>query len=157
MNRFCAAVALCAAAATAVTAEMGTPRTQCVADSGGVVSGTIVGYAQGKGVYVALYATEEDFAGEQFCRNARFAGDSLPRDTIRFMFASLPPGDYLVASYQDTDGNKTFTKGLFGMPKEPYRIHRPNYGMFGPKFDACSFEVGTDTVRIVLDYSKGSK
>jgi uncharacterized protein (DUF2141 family) len=149
--------ALVAAAVLAADSSRGQPRASCTADPGLTVSGTITGFQPGKTVYLALYRSSDDFQAERYCRNERFLGADQASDTIRFEFSGLPVGEYLIASYQDIDGDGKMTRGLLGMPKDPYRIYRPNYGMFGPKFDKCKFTVEDDVGSISIDYTRGRK
>jgi uncharacterized protein (DUF2141 family) len=138
-----------------VTAEkLGQPKATCRHEGGYTISGIISGYAPGKGVYVALYDSQENFESQRYCRNLRFIGEKLPPDSLRYSFDELPAGEYLVASYQDEDGDGKMTKGFFGIPKEPYRIYRPNYGFFGPKFEKCKFRVDGDYAEAHLVYGK---
>jgi uncharacterized protein (DUF2141 family) len=130
----------------------GQPRDTCVAEPGVTISGIISHYTPGKTIYLALYRSKETFESTRFCRSARFVGDSLPPDSLRFEFRNLPRGEYLIASYQDVDGNGVLTKGMFGIPKDPYRIYQPNYNFFGPKWEKCSFRVDADVTNADLRY-----
>ncbi len=130
----------------------GEPRVRCVEQPGLSVRGVVSGYVAGTAIYIALYDSKEHFDNAQFCRTLRFTADQATGDTIAYSFDSLPAGDYLIASYQDTDGNGKLTRGMFGMPKEPYSICRHNYGMFGPSFDKCKFRVEADYTGANLDF-----
>lgn len=143
--------------ALVIARKPGEPLALCVEESGVTISGIITGYEPGKGVYIALYCSESDFDGGRYCRNQRFVGDDLPADTIRYAFANLPKGEYLLACYQDVDGDGKITRGLFGMPKDPYRIYLPNYGFFGPKFSKCRFRVDADYTTADMDFTEGKK
>jgi uncharacterized protein (DUF2141 family) len=43
----------------------------------------------------------------------------------------LPPGEYVMVVYQDTNGNDELDSGLFGFPKEPFGISNWNGGLPG--------------------------
>ncbi|MBD3242785.1 MAG: DUF2141 domain-containing protein [Chitinivibrionales bacterium] len=150
-------ICIVAMAAFADARKPGEPLAICVEEPGVTVSGIITGYEPGKGIYIALYCSEGDFDSGRYCRNLRFVGDELPADTIRYAFENLPTGEYLVACYQDVDGDGAITRGLFGMPKDPYRIYRPNYGFFGPKFSKCRFRVDSSYTTADMDFTKGKK
>ena len=122
------------------------------ADSGFTVSGTVTNIQKGKTVYLALFASEEALKKtKDFYMKDYFDGKNLVGDTIHFSFNNVEPGEYVIASYQDINSDGKMNMGLFG-PKEPYRIYRPNYGMFGPKFQKCKFKVTSDidSAHIVL-------
>ncbi len=115
------------------------------------ISGTITNYKPGKSIYFAIYASENDFKQRKFYRKAWFKGNELPPDTIYYKFTDIEEGEYVIAGYQDINGDGKLNMSLFG-PVEPYRIYQPNYGIFGPKFDKCKFRVAgdIDTAHIVL-------
>lgn len=136
---------------------LGQPKVRCESTSGFVISGVITGYAPQKNLYLALYANGADFDRARFCRSLRFPADSLPKDSIRYRFTNIPPGYYMIASYQDMDDDGIMTRGFMGVPKDPFRIHLPNYGMFGPKFDKCRFHVEADYSKANIDFSEGKK
>ncbi len=121
------------------------------ADTTFIISGTITNFQPGKTIYLALYPTEEDFNNRNCYRKAIFESDKLPPDTADYSFTEVAPGEYIIACYQDVNSDGKINMGLFG-PKEPYRIYKPNYGFFGPKFKKCKFKVtgDIDTAHIVL-------
>ncbi|HEX8469827.1 MAG TPA: DUF2141 domain-containing protein [Brevundimonas sp.] len=65
----------------------------------------------------------------------------------------LPPGRYVIAAFQDTDGDGKLSKGNFGIPREPFGFSNNARARFGlPGFDAAAFELTTagTTQRVVL-------
>ncbi len=46
--------------------------------------------------------------------------------------AAPEPGDYAIAVYHDENANKTFDKGAFGLPAEPWGISNNPKVRFGP-------------------------
>lgn len=133
------------------------PPTRCVADSGGfTLSGVIVNHTPGKDVFLALFSSAEDMQKSRACRAVRFIGESTRSDTLRVRLDSIPAGHYVIASFQDLDGNAEMTRGLFGLPKDPYRILLPNHNIFGPSFDKCKFAVAADMTGLVIDYAKSA-
>jgi uncharacterized protein (DUF2141 family) len=105
------------------------------------VGGTITNYAPDRAIFVALYASQEGFAKQEYVDALGFKRSELPPDSLRFSFAGLKRGYYMIAAYQDMNGDRVFNKGLFGRPKEPYCMHRPHRGLFAPTFSKCSFLV----------------
>jgi uncharacterized protein (DUF2141 family) len=67
--------------------------------------------------------------------------------------ANLPPGRYVIAAFQDTDGDGKLSKGSFGIPREPFGFSNGARARFGlPAFDAAAFELtpAGATQRVVL-------
>lgn len=104
------------------------------------VRGVITNYKPDKTIYVAMFSNSNDFKQCKPYKKLRFSQNQLPPDTLLFIFSEVEPGEYIIASYQDINGDGKMNKGLFG-PTEPYRIYKPNYGLFGPKFSKCKFTV----------------
>ena len=128
------------------------PLADCAADPGLTISGKIAGYQPGKGLFLALYRSAADFAEKKYCRTLRFLGEKLPADSVRYAFTGVAPGEYMIACFQDMDGDGKMTTGMFGIPKDPYRIVLPNHGFFGPKFDRCKFKVDRDYTSADMDF-----
>jgi uncharacterized protein (DUF2141 family) len=58
--------------------------------------------------------------------------------------SNLPPGRYVIAAFQDTDGDGKLTKGALGIPREPFGFSNGARARFGlPAFDAAAFELTT--------------
>jgi len=104
------------------------------------VGGYITNYKPDNAVCIALFSSEESFKKTEPYKTLRFANDKLPPDTLHYVFSEVEPGEYIIAAYQDINGDNEMNKGMFG-PTEPYRIYKPNYGIFGPKFSKCKFQV----------------
>ena len=104
------------------------------------VGGVITNYKQDKTIYVAMFSNSNDFKQCKPYKKLRFSQNQLPPDTLLFIFSEVDPGEYIIAAYQDINGDNKMNKGLFG-PTEPYRIYKPNYGFFVPKFSKCKFIV----------------
>ncbi len=69
----------------------------------------------------------------------------------------LPAGRYAVSVYQDVNGNERLDTGVFGIPKEPVGVsNNPKPGFRAPRFDECSFEMGSSdrTISISLVHPK---
>ncbi|MEL6192151.1 MAG: DUF2141 domain-containing protein [Bacteroidota bacterium] len=65
----------------------------------------------------------------------------------------LPPGEYAISTYHDTNNNDKLDRHFYGKPKEPYGFSNNVTPRFGPpKYDACKFELGTSakTISITL-------
>jgi uncharacterized protein (DUF2141 family) len=67
--------------------------------------------------------------------------------------AGLAPGRYVIAAFQDTDGDGTLSKNRLGVPREPFGFSNSARARFGlPGFDAAAFELtqAGATQRVVL-------
>lgn len=65
----------------------------------------------------------------------------------------LPPGEYAISTYHDTNNNDKLDRHFYGKPKEPYGFSNNITPRFGPpKYDACKFELGSSakTISITL-------
>jgi uncharacterized protein (DUF2141 family) len=72
----------------------------------------------------------------------------LPADTtiIYTEAYALKKGEYGIACFHDTNGNKKLDAGLWGIPKEPYAFYQTKKGLFGlpPKYRRIKFQVDGD-------------
>ena len=110
------------------------------------VGGFITNYIPDKTIYVAMYSNGTDFKQRKPYKKLRFLQNQVLSDTLLYTFPDVEPGEYIIAAYQDINGDNKLNKGLFG-PTEPYRIWKPNYGVFGPEFSKCKFTV----IKNILD------
>ena len=110
------------------------------------ISGIISNYKPGKGLYLALYTSEENFREGKYYKTLRFSIGDLPADSVTYCFSGIEPGEYMIACFQDIDDNGKINSGLFGRPSEPYCFYRPYKGIFRPRFNDCKFSI-TGSVR----------
>ena len=100
-------------------------------------------------VYIAVYDRADSFpSGRQ-----RMSQVLEPHDrhlTVRFN--NLPPGQYAVAAFQDSNGNGKLDKNFLGIPKEPYGFSQEARGSMGPPpFAEAAVTLNPDgATRIVL-------
>lgn len=103
----------------------------------GEIRATVQGVRPGGGpVMAALFDSADSFAAGR-----RLAGQSLPplAATVTATFHGLPPGRYLLAVYQDANGNEKLDANLFGVPLEAYGFGGDPPAAFGPPaFDAAA-------------------
>ena len=82
-------------------------------------------------VTVDLYVNDNDGFLKRAGRVAqRRAAAKTPRTYL--CIAAPEPGDYAIAVYHDENANKTFDKGAFGLPAEPWGISNNPKVRFGP-------------------------
>lgn len=82
-------------------------------------------------VTVDLYINDNDGFLKRAGRVAqRRAAAKAPHTVL--CIAAPEPGDYAIAVYHDENANKTFDKGAFGLPAEPWGISNNPKVRFGP-------------------------
>lgn len=102
-------------------------------------------------IAVAIYRDAESFRkSENPVRTYMLTRTAV---VTRIYVQGLPPGRYVIAAFQDTDGDGKLSKGALGIPREPFGFSNGARARFGlPGFDAAAFELtsaGT-TQRVVL-------
>ncbi len=82
-------------------------------------------------VTIDLYVNDNDGFLKRAGRVAqRRAAAKAPFTSL--CIAAPEPGDYAIAVYHDENANKTFDKGAFGLPAEPWGISNNPKIRFGP-------------------------
>lgn len=70
--------------------------------------------------------------------------------------ADLPPGTYAVSVYEDLNGNHKLDHNFLGIPKEPVGAsNNPRARSGPPRFDDCSFHIGTTSKSITINLVRG--
>lgn len=83
------------------------------------VSIAVNNIAENRGeLYIAVYSTKESYKQEK--PDYSFIGAGEEESLVWETF--LPEGRYLVAVFQDLNGNKKLDTKLFGIPKEPVAL-----------------------------------
>lgn len=100
-------------------------------------------------VYFALFDSEAGF-------NARErSGQAVSRsweDRPSAVFTDLPPGDYAVSVFQDSNNNQKLDTNLLGIPTEPYGFSRNAMGNMGPPgFAAAAITLPENSEELVID------
>ncbi|MEO1252715.1 MAG: DUF2141 domain-containing protein [Pseudomonadota bacterium] len=79
----------------------------------------------------------------------RRAAARAPRTAI--CVTAPEPGDYAIAVYHDENANKTFDKGAFGLPAEPWGISNNPRVRFGPPHvSEALFPVREDGAKVII-------
>lgn len=103
---------------------------------------------QGK-LMVGLYNS-----ADKFLERPAFRGKKIPTNNatqIVVVFDSIPAGVYGIAVFQDLDGDKELSTGMFGIPSERYGFSNDATGfMSAPDFEDCSFRVPA-TQQIIIN------
>lgn len=86
-------------------------------------------------IRIAFYKKENKFADE---KNFAFTKEVKPPKLgeATLTFTDIPAGEYALALYQDSNGNKKLDTNLVGYPKEPFAFSQN----IKPKFSAPTYE-----------------
>lgn len=110
---------------------------------------------QNGALMIAVFDSAEAFTADRpFAaqRLAPAAGEITGE--VRATFHGLPAGRYLLAVYQDADGDGKLSVNLFGVPVEAYGFGGDPPSRFGPpKFDAAAVTVGAAPVDVIATLS----
>ncbi len=82
----------------------------------------------------------------------------IPPDTQQMNIdMDLPAGNYAVSVYEDLNGNHKLDHNLLGIPSEPVGVsNNPPARLGPPRFNECSFRVGTVAQTINITLVRGS-
>lgn len=68
----------------------------------------------------------------------------------------LPAGTYAVSVYEDLNGNHKLDHNFLGIPREPVGAsNNPKARIGPPRFDECSFQIGTTPKIITITLVQG--
>ena len=98
-------------------------------------------------LFLAVYDSENTFMNAE----AAVKREIIPINGPEFAYVipDLPPGEYAIAVFHDSNGNKKLDKNFLGIPKEGYGFSNDARGRFGPpSFKAASFLVYTEALAI---------
>lgn len=113
------------------------------------VSIAVNNIAENRGeLYIAVYSVKESYKQEKpdYSFIGRVSEKSLVRETL------LPEGDYLIAVFQDLNGNKELDTKLFGIPNEPVALSGWNGKGFPKGWKEQSFNIKAgNPVDIILN------
>lgn len=108
------------------------------------IGGKIVGFKSGAVIYMALYSSQENFKKRNFVKANKIPKENVIGDTICYSFHGIKQGEYIIAAYQDINGDNKMNTNLAGIPTEPYLFYK-SAGLFGwPSFARSKFIVEKD-------------
>jgi uncharacterized protein (DUF2141 family) len=99
---------------------------------------------------VSLYNQSEGFpsGGKQFAATEvelSGAAHEKAQDTVTVQFSDLPPGDYAVCAYHDTNSNNNLDLDFFGRPREDWGVsNNPRRSFRPPRFEQASFRLDAE-------------
>ncbi len=104
--------------------------------------------AAGSGeVYVSVYANAADWMKKPVKSLKVAAGN----DAATAVLADLPPGDYAVSAFYDSNGNGKLDSNFLKIPNEPFGFSNNASGSFGPpSFDQAKFSFGATSQKIAI-------
>lgn len=104
--------------------------------------------AAGNGpVFVSVYASAADWMKKPVKSLKVVAAG----DTATVVLADLPPGDYAVSAFHDSNGNGKLDANFLKIPNEPHGFSNNASGSFGPpSFDQAKFSLGTTNLKIAI-------
>lgn len=117
--------------------------------SAGELAATVRGSKPGGGmIMIAAFASAEAMTADRPVAGQRLS----PSDgDVRATFHNLPAGRYLLAAYQDADGDGKLSVNLFGVPLEAYGFGGDPPSRLGPPdFDAAAVTVGDAPVNLIV-------
>ncbi|MCD4848198.1 MAG: DUF2141 domain-containing protein [Candidatus Aegiribacteria sp.] len=103
-------------------------------------------------VRVALWSSEDGFLRDPDSAYRRVMS-VIEGETVEFVFADLPFGEYAVSAFHDENGDGKNNRNLFGKPTEGYCISNGvRGGMSGPPgFDDASFILETEEMPVTME------
>lgn len=102
--------------------------------------------AQGT-VYIAVYDNGDDWLGDEVFTSGEVDIESSRAGELVITELLLPPGEYAMTVFHDTNGNGELDTNFIGMPKEPIAMSNNAKAKFGPpKYEDAVFDVVLEPV-----------
>jgi len=97
--------------------------------------------ATGK-VYIAVYDNDDDWLGDDVFASREVDIESAREGELVSTELLLPPGEYAITIFYDSNGNGELDTNFIGLPKEPIAMSNNAKPRFGPpKYEDAAFEV----------------
>jgi acyl-CoA reductase-like NAD-dependent aldehyde dehydrogenase/uncharacterized protein (DUF2141 family) len=103
-----------------------------------------------------VFASSSGFPGNRN-RALRQGFVPIPANAKKLLIETdLPPGIYAVSVYEDLNSNHKLDHNLIGIPREPVGAsNNPHPRLGPPRFEECSFHVGTAAATISINMVHG--
>ena len=99
-------------------------------------------------VYFALYDSPSAYDQQRMREGMTSKAGDTPPSAV---FADLPAGEYVVAVFQDENGNQKLDTNLMGIPREPYGFSQDAIGAMGPPdFSSAAVTLSVDAFPQVI-------
>lgn len=105
-------------------------------------------------IYIAVYDSDDTWLGEETVLQRQVVIADARENGLVSTQLHLPPGQYAVSIYYDSNDNGELDTNFIGIPKEPVAVSnnaRPKFGP--PKYDDAVFTLGETliTQRIAME------
>jgi uncharacterized protein (DUF2141 family) len=96
-------------------------------------------------LYITVYDSEDNWLGEERVMVQKVVIEEARKDGVVFSVLELPPGEYALTIYHDTNGSGELDTNFIGIPKEPVAMSNNAKAKFGPpKYDDAKFTLGNE-------------
>lgn len=96
-------------------------------------------------IYMAIYFNEQSFKN----KHPDITLQIMPNSINHLQEITLSEGEYVIAIFQDTNGNDKMDYGLFGIPKEPYGFSNMR-GKTPGNYNQLKFRINNSNERITI-------
>ncbi|MEH6592802.1 MAG: DUF2141 domain-containing protein [Halioglobus sp.] len=105
-------------------------------------------------IYIAVYDSDDTWLGDETVLQRQVIIAEARKDGLVSTQLHLPPGQYAISIYHDSNDNGELDTNFIGIPKEPVALSnnaRPKFGP--PKYEDAVFTLGETLVtqRIAMD------
>jgi len=100
-------------------------------------------------IYVAIYSDKQSFEN----KNPDIILQVIPDNIISVQEITLSEGEYVIAIFQDSNGNGKMDYSLFGIPKEPYGFSNMK-GKTPGNYNQLKFRITNSNERIIIPLVK---
>ena len=104
----------------------------------------VVGLEKAQGsIYIAVYDSGDTWLGEQTVEEHQVEIARSLKDTLLTTQLYLPPGDYALSIFYDSNDNGELDTNFIGIPKEPIALSNNALSKYGPpKYKDAVFTLG---------------
>ena len=98
-------------------------------------------------LFIAVYDSKKTWLGEDTVTQKKVVITESREDGLVKTELQLPPGEYALSIFHDTNDNGELDANFIGIPKEPVALSnnaRPKFGP--PKYKDAVFELGAEPV-----------
>jgi uncharacterized protein (DUF2141 family) len=108
----------------------------------------LTGLASAQGnLYIAVYDSDDTWLGEETVLEQKVVIADAREGELVSAEMQLPPGEYALSIYYDSNDNGELDTNFIGIPKEPVALSnnaRPKFGP--PKYKDAVFTLGSEAV-----------
>ncbi len=114
----------------------------------GEVQVELTGLQEAEGdIYITVYDSEDSWLGEERVMVQKVVIEEARKDGVVLSVLELPPGEYALTIYHDTNGSGELDTNFIGIPKEPVAMSNNAKAKFGPpKYEDAKFTLGDEPV-----------